>query len=208
MTVLLAGFNRFGVRALWPYLMAGCALWVLVHESGIHATVAGVVLAMTIPMNEVSAKPDIATPGAESSPLDRLEHAISPWVAFLIVPVFGFANAGVSLAGLGWAQLTHPVTLGIAAGLFIGKQAGVFGFVWLLVKTGLVSRPRDTNWGQVYGVAILCGIGFTMSLFIGLLAFPGRHDLEQFVKIGVLAGSILSALTGAVVLMLASPKPR
>ena len=176
-------------------------LWYFVHESGVHATLAGVLLALTIPIDVSPARPDDG-----DSPLHMLEHAISPWVAFLIVPIFGFANAGVSLGGSGWAQLAHPVTLGIAAGLFLGKQVGVFGSVWILVKTGLAQRPRDATWGQIYGVALLCGIGFTMSLFIGLLAFPGNPELEQAVKIGVLAGSVLSAIVGAFALLLFSPK--
>ncbi len=197
---VLIMFNRLGVKALWPYLLAGCGLWVLVHESGVHATLAGVLLALTIPIEVSPGKPDDA-----HSPLHQLEHTISPWVAFLIVPVFGFANAGVALGGIGLTQVFHPVTLGVAAGLFLGKQIGVFGSVWLLVKTGLAQRPRDANWGQIYGVALLCGIGFTMSLFIGLLAFPGRDDLEHFVKIGVMGGSVLSAIAGALVLMWAPP---
>jgi NhaA family Na+:H+ antiporter len=197
--VFLVGLNRFGVRTLWPYLLAGCVLWFFVHESGVHATLAGVLLALTIPIDKSPAAPD-----DEDSPLHLLEHAISPWVAFAIVPIFGFANAGVSLLGVNMSQLMHPVTLGIAAGLFLGKQVGVFGSVWLLVKAGLAQRPRDANWGQVYGVALLCGIGFTMSLFIGLLAFPSNAELEQAVKIGVLLGSILSAIAGALVLMASS----
>ena len=200
---LLAGLfalNRLGVRSLWPYLSGGVVLWILVHESGVHATLAGVLLAMTIPMDLSPGQPD-----DEDSPLHVLEHAISPWVAFLIVPVFGFANAGVALGGSGLAILLHPVTLGVAAGLFLGKQVGVFGSVWLLVKSGLAPRPRDANWGQIYGVSLLCGIGFTMSLFIGLLAFPGVEALEQAVKIGVLLGSVLSAVAGYAVLAMASP---
>lgn len=197
----LVALNRFGVRSLWPYLLAGCVLWYFVHESGVHATLAGVLLALTIPIDRSPAQPD-----DEDSPLHVLEHAIAPWVAFVVVPIFGFANAGVSLGGVGLAQLAHPVTLGIAAGLFLGKQVGVFGLVWLLVKAGLAQRPRDANWGQIYGVSLLCGIGFTMSLFIGLLAFPGNPALEQAVKIGVLAGSLLSAVVGAFVLLASSSK--
>lgn len=198
---VLFALNRFGVKALWPYLALGVGLWALVHESGVHATLAGVLLAMTIPVDP--------TPGeveSPDSPLHRLEHAISPWVAFLIVPIFGFANAGVALGGGGFGALTHPVTLGVAAGLFLGKQVGVFGTVFALVKLGWAERPRDAGWGQVYGVALLCGIGFTMSLFIGLLAFSGHAEMEQAVKIGVLAGSVLSAIAGALVLLFAAPK--
>ncbi|GEP09542.1 Na+/H+ antiporter NhaA [Methylobacterium gnaphalii] len=194
--VLLALFalNRRGVRALWPYLALGLLLWGLVLRSGIHATVAGVLLALFIPIR--------AAPG-ETAPLLRLEHSLAPWVAFLIVPIFGFANAGVRLIGLPLDAWVDPVTLGVAFGLLLGKQTGVLASVWLAVVTGLAAKPRGANWGQIYGVALLCGIGFTMSLFIGGLAFgQGAHETE--VKLGVLAGSLLSGVTGAAVLALAS----
>ena len=194
-TALLIGLNRIGVKALAPYLILGVGLWILMHESGVHATLSGVVLALTIPIS-----------GGDNSPLHKLEHALHKPVAFLIVPIFGFANAGVSLAGLSMETFTHPVTLGVAAGLFVGKQIGVFGAAWLAVKMKLANLPRSATWAQVYGVSLLCGVGFTMSLFIGLLAFPGRTDWVEEVKIGVLTGSILSAIAGLLVLRLAPGK--
>ncbi|WP_122465068.1 Na+/H+ antiporter NhaA [Brevundimonas lutea] len=192
--------NRFGVKALWPYLLLGVVLWVFVYRSGVHATLAGVALALTIPITRSPAAPD-----DKESPLHILEHGLSPWVAFLIVPIFGFANAGVSLAGLTPAVLLEPVPLAIALGLFIGKQVGVMAACWVTVKLKWAEMPTHANWRQLYGVALLCGIGFTMSLFIGLLAFPGAPHLEDSVKIGVLMGSLLSALAGAGIL-LSSPK--
>ena len=194
-TLILTGMNRIGIKALAPYLILGAGLWILMHESGVHATLAGVVLALTIPIA-----------GNEASPLHRLEHGLHKPVAFVIVPIFGFANAGVSLSGLSLETFTHPVTLGVAAGLFIGKQIGVFGATWLAVKMKLAAMPREATWAQVYGVALLCGVGFTMSLFIGLLAFPGHADWVEEVKIGVLTGSMLSAIAGLAVLRLAPAK--
>lgn len=191
LTAILFGLNRLGVKSLPIYLILGVGLWILMHESGVHATIAGVVLALTIPAS-----------GGERAPLLRLEHWLAKPVAFVIVPIFGFANAGVALTGLSWETWTHPVTLGVACGLFFGKQIGVFGATWLAVKSGLASMPRDASWMQVYGVALLCGIGFTMSLFVGLLAFPGHADWVNEVKIGVLTGSILSAIAGLMVLRL------
>ena len=137
--------------------------------------------------------------------MHRLEHALQPWVAFLIVPVFGFANAGVSFAGLDAATLLGPVPLGIALGLFVGKQLGVFVFAWAAIRAGLADVPANASWAQLYGVALLCGIGFTMSLFIGLLAFPASPDLMDGTKVAVLAGSLASALVGAMLLRFAHP---
>ena len=198
---LLYGLNRAGVSRLSPYLLLGLVLWVFVLKSGVHATIAGVLLALTIPLRLSVGKPDDPT-----SPLHRLEHAIHPWSAYLILPVFGFANAGVSLVGFEPAMLLEPVTLGVALGLFVGKQLGVFGFVLACVKTGLAQRPAHATWMQVYGVALLCGVGFTMSLFIGLLAFADSPALESEVKVGVLAGSIACIVAGALVLLIA-PQP-
>ncbi len=181
---------RWGVARLWPYLILAALLWYATLLSGVHATIAGVLAAFAIPLRRT-----IAAPDAEDSLLHRLEHALAKPVAFVIVPLFGFANAGVSLEGVGFDALLAPLPLGIALGLFIGKQVGVFGSVWACVKLGWAVRPRDASWLQVYGVALLCGIGFTMSLFIGGLAFtdPAQGDA---VKLGVLMGSILSALSG------------
>lgn len=194
---LLFALNRLGVRTLLPYLAAGLALWFFVLRSGVHATVAGVLLALFIPIRPSPGRPEDTT-----SPLHRLEHGLSPWVSFLIVPVFGFANAGVTLLGLPARALLDPVTLGVALGLFLGKQAGIFAAVRLAVATGLATRPSGASWPQIYGVALLCGIGFTMSLFIGGLAFTdGLHETET--KLGVLGGSLLSGIVGAGVLLLA-----
>jgi Na+:H+ antiporter, NhaA family len=181
--------NRFGVRVLWPYLIGFVALWLAVHESGVHATVAGVLAALTLPVERDD----------HASPLHRLEHGLAPWVGFGIVPIFGFANAGVSLAGMTPATLLAPLPLAIALGLFLGKQAGVFAGVRLSIALGIARKPEGASWRQVYGVALLCGIGFTMSLFIGGLAYNDPLLADE-VKIGVLAGSLLSALAGALLL--------
>ncbi len=183
--------NRMGQTNLAIYLGLGALLWFFVLKSGIHPTVAGVLVAMTIPIGKRD--------GEEHGPLHRLEGALAPWVAFLILPVFGLANAGVALGGLGSGVLTHPVTVGVALGLFLGKQAGVFGGAWIAVRLGLAARPAGAGWRQLYGVAVLCGVGFTMSLFIGLLAF----ETDAFVdatKIGVLVGSLASAVLGWLIL--------
>jgi NhaA family Na+:H+ antiporter len=183
--------NRGGVRHLSVYLLLFACLWYAMLLSGVHATIAGVLAAMTIPLDRTPGAPDSA-----ASPLHRLEHALHPWVAFAIVPVFGFVNAGVDIRGLGSEQLLSPLPLGIAAGLFLGKQIGIFGSVWLAVKLGIAGRLRGATWRQVHAVAVLCGIGFTMSLFIGGLAFPGAPELIDEAKIGVLAGSLAAALIG------------
>ncbi len=198
--LMLFVMNRFGIKALIPYLVLGAGLWFLILQSGVHATLAGVVLALTIPLRKSPAAPDDM-----ASPLHRLEHAIAPWVTFAIVPVFGFANAGVSFAGTSLASLVQPVPLGIALGLFAGKQAGVFLTTWAVVRLGWAELPAHASWRHVYGVALLCGIGFTMSLFIGLLAFPASPALQTELKLGVLLGSVLSAVAGAILLVRAGP---
>ena len=200
-TLLLIGMNRLKITRLAPYLLVGAALWWLILLSGIHATVAGVVLALTIPLRRRKGAPDDMT-----SPLHRLEHGLSPWVSLLIVPVFGFANAGVSFSGMSPGVLLEPVTLGVALGLFIGKQVGVFGAAALAIKLRLANLPVAASWPQLYGVALLCGIGFTMSLFIGLLAFPNPL-LQNEVKVGVLVGSLASAICGAALLSVAKREP-
>jgi NhaA family Na+:H+ antiporter len=198
--ILLAmyGLNKRGVTILWPYLILALGLWYAVLLSGVHATVAGVLAAMMIPVIRTPGAPDAA-----NSPLHRLEHAISPLVAFFIVPLFGFANAGISLAGLGLEQVFAPLPAGIAAGLLFGKQIGIFGAVWLSVKLGIAPRLRGATSLQIYGLSLLCGIGFTMSLFIGALAFPAAPDLIEEAKIGVLLGSFCSALAGYSILRFA-----
>jgi NhaA family Na+:H+ antiporter len=194
----LVVLNRLHVTRLPVYLAIGALLWFFVLKSGVHATLAGVALALTIPIGDGS---DSDEP--EHSPLHTLEHALHPWVSFLILPIFGFANAGVSFAGMTPASALAPVPLGIALGLFVGKQIGVFGFAWLAITTGLGRMPAKASLMQLYGVALLCGIGFTMSLFIGALAFPDSLELGKATKIGVLLGSVVSAVAGAVVLRMA-----
>jgi Na+:H+ antiporter, NhaA family len=201
--VALCALNRLGYKKLTPYLVLGAVLWFLVLKSGIHATLAGVALAMTIPIKASPAAPDDA-----QSPLHKLEHALHPWVAFMIIPIFGFANAGLSFAGIGPSALLDPVPLGITLGLFVGKQIGVFGFAWVAIRTGLADLPANATWLQLYGVSLLCGIGFTMSLFIGLLAFPQSPFLQDETKIGVLAGSLLAGTIGWLVLRFAPSQMR
>lgn len=195
---LLLALNRRGVNSLLPYLLLGAVLWVLVLRSGVHATIAGVLLALTIPILRTPAKPEAAP---DSSPLHRLEHALQKPVAFLIVPIFGFADAGVSFAGVTLGTFTEPVSLGVAMGLVFGKLVGVFGAVALMVRTGLVALPAGASWTQTLGVSLLCGIGFTMSLFIGLLAFDDAA-LQDRVKFGILSGSLVAGLAGYTVLAL------
>ncbi|MDF2971520.1 MAG: nhaA [Microvirga sp.] len=196
--VALIAFNRFGITALLPYLAVGAVLWFFVLKSGIHATLAGVALALTIPL-----QPDPKKTRAEDAPLHRLEHALHKPVAYAIIPIFGLANAGVSLSGLSLDAILSPLPLGIALGLFIGKQVGVYAFSELAIRLNLADVPAGATRLQCYGVALLCGIGFTMSLFIGALAFPGQPELGDATKIGVLMGSALSALVGYLLLSVA-----
>ena len=200
---VMAAMNRMGVKNLALYLIAFLILWYAMLLSGVHATIAGVLAAMAIPFERTPGTPD----GAHS-PLHRLEHGLHPWVAFAIVPLFGFANAGVDIRGLGADQIVAPLPLGIAAGLFLGKQIGIFVSVWLAVKLGIAGRLRGATWLQVYAVAILCGIGFTMSLFIGGLAFPGDALRQEEAKIGILMGSLVAALAGFALLRLAPLHPQ
>jgi NhaA family Na+:H+ antiporter len=199
---LMFAMGRLRVKSLPLYLLMFAFLWYAMLLSGVHATIAGVLAAMAIPFERTPGAPDSA-----SSPLHRLEHGLHPWVAFAIVPLFGFANAGVDIRGLGADQILAPLPLGIAAGLFLGKQIGIFGSVWLSVKLGIAGRLRGATWLQVYGVAMLCGIGFTMSLFIGGLAFADDAPLVEEAKIGILMGSLIAALAGYAVLRFAPPHP-
>ncbi|HSL82313.1 MAG TPA: Na+/H+ antiporter NhaA [Thermoanaerobaculia bacterium] len=226
--------NRSGVRRTWPYALLGAALWVAFLKSGVHATVAGVLVALTIPARRKIDAPDFlrraelllaefredVVPGRREptgdqrdalhalesatenlgTPLTRLEHALHPWVAYFIMPVFALANAGVAVGGDLLATLGQPVSLGIIVGLFLGKQVGVLGFAWLAVRAGLAAMPAGVRWGQVWGVSLLCGIGFTMSLFIANLAFPDPEVLDA-AKVGILAGSLVSGLAGAAILL-------
>jgi len=192
--LLLIVLNRLKVLSLWPYLLLGAALWVLVLQSGIHATLAGVALAMTIPLRTF-----------DHSPLHHLEHVLHKPVAFVITPLFGFANAGLSFAGIGLSALLDSVPMGVGLGLFVGKQIGVFGVTFGLVRMGWARLPRGASLSQLYGVSVLCGVGFTMSLFIGGLAFADPLLIDE-TKIGVLAGSLASALVGLAILRLAKPR--
>jgi NhaA family Na+:H+ antiporter len=195
----LAALNRAGVTRLALYIPLGLLLWFFVFKSGVHATVAGVLFALTIPL-----KPSPGCPDDAHSPLHRLENAIQPWVAFMVMPVFGFANAGVSLGGLRLDDLLQPATLGCMLGLFLGKQLGVFGAIWLAVQLGAARRSGGLTGLQLWGLSLLCGIGFTMSLFIGLLAFGEAGPVQDQAKIGVLLGSFISAVGGWTVLRFGS----
>ena len=195
----LIGLNLSKIERLLPYLVLGAILWYFVLQSGVHATVAGVLLAFTIPIRSSPGRPDNAT-----SPLNRLENAIHKPVAFLVIPVFGFANAGVSFSGFGPGALFEPVTLGVALGLFLGKLIGILGFAAFTIRLGWSDMPAGAGKMQLFGVALLCGIGFTMSLFIGSLAFASDLSMQDRVKLGILAGSLLSGLLGYVVLRFAS----
>ena len=201
---LLVAMNRMHVRRLTLYLLAGLILWLFIYRSGIHATVAGVLLAMTIPIDRTPARSD----GDADSPLHRLEHALHKPVNFLIIPLFALANAGVPILALPPGALTAPVTAGVAAGLLLGKPIGVFGFAWLAVRLKLADMPAHATRVQMIGIALLCGIGFTMSLFIALLAFPASPLLQSEAKLGILAGSFLSGLLGYIVLRLGSADAR
>lgn len=194
--IVLAFMNRLGVRRLSPYLLVGIVLWMLVLRSGVHATLAGVMLAFTIPMARTPARPDAGC----ASPLHRLERALHVPVSFFVVPVFGLANAAVPVLGLPAGALLAPVTLGVAVGLAIGKVVGVFGVASLAIRAGLADMPAHAGRRQLLGVAMLCGIGFTMSIFITLLAFPGDPLLQTEAKIGVLAGSFLAGTIGYAIL--------
>jgi NhaA family Na+:H+ antiporter len=193
----LLTLNKFGVKIFLPYLIIGFLLWHFTHESGIHATISGVLLACTIPHRKKE---------KDFSLLIKLEHAISPYVAFGIMPLFAFANAGVSLEAISFSSLLLPVPLGILLGLFIGKQIGVFLFSYISIKLGFAQMPNNSNWIQLYGVGILTGIGFTMSLFVGNLAFIENTQYIDGVKLGVLSGSLLSTITGYFLILSTSRK--
>ena len=197
--VTLFILHRRGVLSLVPYMRVGLVMWAAVLKSGVHATLAGVITAFFIPFR--------TEPGESLTQLEKLEHDLHPSVAYGILPLFAFANAGISFEGITLASLLHPVPLGIAAGLFIGKQIGVFGFSWLAIKLGMAKLPRDVTWMQLYGVALLSGIGFTMSLFVGSLAFEqGGPDFAIDDRLGILFGSLVSGIMGYGVLRLFSGK--
>jgi len=189
--VLLFALNRAGVKRVDVYVLVGLLLWLCVLKSGVHATPAGVATALAVPMRDSKG----------NSPLETIEHGLHPWVAFMVLPMFAFANAGVSLQGLSLVALLEPIPLGIAAGLVLGKVVGVFGSSWLMIKLGWAQPPAGADWTQFFGVCVLCGIGFTMSLFIGGLAFAGLDaGYETSVKLGVLCGSLLAGVLGAAIL--------
>ncbi|RDI44601.1 Na+/H+ antiporter NhaA [Aquicella lusitana] len=184
-------FNVVTIRSLIPYLLVGAWLWLCLLKSGVHPTVAGVLLALAIPED-----------GPRYSPLRRLENALHPWVAYLIMPLFALANAGFSFDELSWSSLLDKIVLGIMLGLFVGKQLGVFGFSWLLIRFRLARLPEKSTWAMLYGVSLLCGIGFTMSLFLGTLSFQKASYFLAEVRLGVALGSLLSGIFGALVLLI------
>lgn len=194
---VMIGLNRMRVSSTGLFIGLAILLWYLVLNSGVHATIAGVVAALTIPMVGKN----------DNTMLERIEHALAPWSAYLIVPIFGFANAGVALAGIGLAGIVAPLPVAIAAGLFLGKQVGIFSAIWIADRIGFASRPHNASWPEIWGVSILCGIGFTMSLFIGELAFPGYRLLIDEAKIGTLLGSLISAVVGFTILRLTTAHP-
>jgi len=197
--LVLVALNRFGVAHKAPYFILGAALWACVLESGIHATLAGVMVAFTIPLYAKHQQQRV-------SPLKGIEHSLHPWVTFCILPLFAFVNAGVNISEISLQQMSGSVPLGIMLGLFIGKQLGVFGFSWLCIRLKLATLPTDSSWAQLYGVAILTGIGFTMSLFISSLAFTDESVFQYTDKLAILIGSFLSGLIGYLVLKIAKPK--
>ena len=197
---VLMAFNFLGVRRSGPYLLVGVVLWLCVLKSGVHATLSGVVLAFCLPLNYRTTTP-------AGRPFVLLEHALKPWVTFLVLPAFAFANAGLSFAKVSGAMLFDPITLGIVAGLFLGKQFGIFATSAILIRSGWARLPEGTNWGQLYAAGVCGGIGFTMSLFIGTLAFPTEQQ-APLLRLGVLVGSLASALLGYVLLRLASDREK
>jgi NhaA family Na+:H+ antiporter len=208
LVVVLAVLNRAGVRTLPAYLVVGALLWVTILKSGVHATLAGVVVAMFIPLKPRVAASAGAEPVEAEPPLRRLEHALHPWVAFGILPIFALANAGVPLLGLTLPNALHPVPLGIIAALFIGKQVGVLAPCWIATKLRIAALPDGVGWRQLHGMSLLCGIGFTMGLFIASLAFEHGEAAElRLERVGILVGSFASGLAGYVALRLAAPKP-
>jgi NhaA family Na+:H+ antiporter len=195
----LAILNARGVVSTAAYILLGIVLWVMVLKSGVHATLAGVVTALAVPLAKAE--------NSDNTVLEEFEHALHPWVAYGILPLFAFANAGVSFQGIGLGSLAEPVMLGIALGLFAGKQIGIFGALWLTIKLKLASMPTNTNWMQLYAVSTIAGIGFTMSLFIGSLAFS-HNGFDAQIRLGVLTGSLASALLGYALLRLSTSPGR
>jgi len=194
---IMVGMNRFNVNRVMPYILFSLILWWCVLNSGVHATIAGVVAALTIPMHRKDG----------NSMLEQLEHGLVPWNAYAIVPIFGFANAGVNLADIGLKNLFDPLPLAVAGGLVVGKQVGIFTCILVAAKLGIAKPPKGASWPEIWGVSVLCGIGFTMSLFIGELAFPAYPLLKEEAKIGILLGSMISAILGYVILRMTTTHP-
>ena len=194
---VMYALNRMKVSAYWPFVLLALVLWYFVLNSGVHATIAGVVAALTIPMRGKD----------DDTMLEHLEHGLAPWSAYLVVPVFGFANAGVEFGQMGMQALLDPLPLAIATGLFVGKQLGIFSAIFVADKIGFAPRPHNASWTEIWGVTILCGIGFTMSLFVSGLAFAGNALLIEEAKIGILIGSLLSSLVGYTILRMTTRHP-
>ena len=194
---VMYALNRMKVSAYWPFILLALVLWYFVLNSGVHATIAGVVAALTIPMRGKD----------DDTMLEHLEHGLAPWSAYLVVPVFGFANAGVEFGQMGMQALLDPLPLAIATGLFVGKQLGIFSAIFVPDKIGFAPRPHNASWTEIWGVTILCGIGFTMSLFVSGLAFAGNALLIEEAKIGILIGSLLSSLVGYTILRMTTRHP-
>ncbi len=194
---VMVGMNRFGVKHFWPFVLVAVALWLAVLFSGVHATIAGVLAALAIPMRK----------GDGHSMLERAEHSLAPWSAYFVVPIFGFANAGVHVLEMSMDEVFAALPFAIAAGLFLGKQVGIFTIILIAVKLGIAKKPENANWTEIWGVTILTGIGFTMSLFVSGLAFGDNQLLIDEAKIGILLGSILSAIVGYVVLRITTTHP-
>lgn len=196
--IALMFLNRLNINRFWPYGIIGIILWFCITKSGVHATIAGVLIGLIIPM-QPSKDP-------KKSLLNKLEHKLHPWVAYGVLPLFAFANAGLSFTDIKLATVFNPLVFGIAAGLFLGKQIGVFGATWLAIKLKLARMPSMVNWSHLYGAAIICGMGFTMSLFIGILAYPDGSANTSLVRFGVILGSLLSGLVGYLVLRMTKNK--
>jgi Na+:H+ antiporter, NhaA family len=194
--LVLILFNYLGVKRIAPYLLIGIVIWICVLQSKVHATLAGVLIGLLIPLRTSDSAKNTGY-----SPLRRLEHMLHPWVAFFILPVFVFFNGGISFENFAWKSLLHPVPMGIALGLFLGKSLGIFSISWLAIKSGFAKLPGGSNWRQLYGVAVLSGIGFTMSLFLSALAFSGS-EFEELARKGVLFGSLLSVVVGVSILLI------
>ncbi len=193
----MIGMNKFKVSHIAPYIVVSLVLWYCVLNSGVHATIAGVAAALTIPMHRKDG----------NSLLETIEHGLAPWSAYAIVPIFGFANAGVSLSGLTMDEILAPLPIAVAGGLVIGKQVGIFSTIFIAAKLGFAKPPKGASWAEIWGISVLCGIGFTMSLFIGELAFPAYPILKEEAKIGILAGSVISAILGFIILRLTTEHP-